>query len=128
MKTRITKSFTFEAAHHLPNHDGPCKRPHGHSYRCDLLLEGFLDNDPLSPKRGMVVDFSEVSRLWKEHIHAVVDHQDLNIVLPLPVTTAEEIAWWIFDTMKKQLPELIAVRLWETATGSAIVGGGMDES
>ncbi|NES98612.1 MAG: 6-carboxytetrahydropterin synthase QueD, partial [Desertifilum sp. SIO1I2] len=28
----IYKEFRFEAAHHLPHHDGKCRRLHGHSW------------------------------------------------------------------------------------------------
>ncbi|MBO7282473.1 MAG: 6-carboxytetrahydropterin synthase, partial [Alistipes sp.] len=30
---RLTKEFTFEAAHMLEGYDGLCREIHGHSYR-----------------------------------------------------------------------------------------------
>ena len=36
----IRKQFSFEAAHHLHNlpETHPCGRPHGHSYRIEVVL------------------------------------------------------------------------------------------
>ncbi len=36
----LTKTFHFEAAHHLPGHRGKCARLHGHSYRLEVTLRG----------------------------------------------------------------------------------------
>lgn len=30
---KVTKSFTFDASHFLPNHKGKCSTMHGHTYR-----------------------------------------------------------------------------------------------
>ena len=51
---KIAQSFTFEAAHRLPNvpERHRCFRLHGHSYRVVLKLEG-----QIHPETGFVVDF-----------------------------------------------------------------------
>ena len=44
---RISKIFTFEAAHYLP-HVPPghkCGQLHGHSYRLEIILQGELDEE-----------------------------------------------------------------------------------
>lgn len=38
--TTIGKTFTFEAAHHLEHHRGKCRRPHGHSYKLEVMVTG----------------------------------------------------------------------------------------
>lgn len=125
--TTIVKRFNFEAAHLLPNHNGHCARLHGHSYIVDVGVTG-----PVNPVRGesdegMVIDFAEVSAAFKQNVHAVCDHQYLNDVLPLVVTTAENIAAWIFGEMEAALRlrsdtvSVSFVRVWETATGYAEV-------
>ena len=43
---KIGKTYSFEAAHHLPNHNGKCKNPHGHSYRLEVEVEGGLNPFP----------------------------------------------------------------------------------
>ena len=58
MHARITKSFSFDAAHWLPqvpeNHK--CRRLHGHTYRVILGLEG-----DLHPEMGWVEDYNVVA-------------------------------------------------------------------
>ena len=50
-RTRVTCTFTFEAAHRLAWHPGKCRNLHGHSYRLDVSVEGPLDAN------GVVLDF-----------------------------------------------------------------------
>ena len=54
---RVTKLFTFEAAHTLDDYDGACREIHGHSYRLSVTVKGTPCHDEQSPKNGMVVDF-----------------------------------------------------------------------
>jgi 6-pyruvoyltetrahydropterin/6-carboxytetrahydropterin synthase len=64
---RLEKKFRFEASHQLPQHDGKCRRLHGHSWVGTLILEGD-DTDLVvgGPKSGMLVDFGDVSRLLSD--------------------------------------------------------------
>ena len=39
----LAKEFTFDAAHSLPNSDGPCRRLHGHTYRAVVFARGQKD-------------------------------------------------------------------------------------
>ncbi len=86
MTYRISKNFTFSAAHHLPqlppNHK--CHRPHGHNYRVRLELEGELD------ERGFVVDYAELDA-FGDWLMRSFDHRDLNDELSYP-PTAEHLA------------------------------------
>ena len=36
---RLTKEFSFEAAHALDGYDGPCREIHGHSYRLFVTVK-----------------------------------------------------------------------------------------
>ncbi len=63
---RVTKEFPFEMAHVLWNYDGPCKNVHGHSYRLFVTLSGYPSDDPLNPKNGMVIDFSDLKKIVKK--------------------------------------------------------------
>jgi len=115
MPTRITKSFSFDAAHWLP-HVPPghkCGRLHGHTYTVSLILEGALD-----PQLGWVMDFSEVKSECQSLL-THLDHVCLNEVPGLENPTAEILARWIFQKLKPQLPRLVEVTVHETPTSSA---------
>ncbi len=63
---RITKIFHFEMAHALNNYDGLCRNIHGHSYKLRVTLIGQPSNDKTSPKKGMLIDFSDIKKIVRE--------------------------------------------------------------
>ena len=71
---RLTKEFTFEAAHMLEGYDGLCREIHGHSYRLFVTVKGEPQSDPNSPKLGMVMDFGVLKRIVNEQIVDRLDH------------------------------------------------------
>ena len=71
---RVTKEFTFEAAHALMGYDGPCKNVHGHSYQLSVTVIGSPVTDPCSAKLGMVMDFGDLKRIIKKQIVDPFDH------------------------------------------------------
>lgn len=116
MGTAIQKAFTFEAAHHLPNHEGKCKGLHGHSYQLEVKISGALQPEPQT-NAGMVMDFGDLKDLVNDLIIDKFDHQDLNIHFDNP--TAEIMANWIFQKIDDNIPStvrLVKVLLWETGT------------
>lgn len=112
---RLEKDFRFEAAHRLPQHDGKCARLHGHSWRGTLMLEDTLLQVG-GPKDGMLVDFGDVSAALAPVLDAVLDHHDLNVTTGLSSPTSENLAAYLFFTLKPALPMLVAVRIEETCT------------
>jgi len=71
---RITKEFRFEAAHALKGYDGPCRNIHGHSYELSVTITGEPVSAMDSPKKGMVMDFSELKKIIKKSIIDPFDH------------------------------------------------------
>lgn len=120
-RVMISKEFTFDAAHHLHDYEGKCKNLHGHTYRVILGISGFND------VRGLMIDFSDVKDMWKQHVEVHLDHRYLNETLPLMNTTAENMVVWMYEQMAKALQEVPAergarmefVRLYETPTSYA---------
>lgn len=114
----IEKSFTFEAGHVLPLHDGLCKNPHGHSYVLKVRMRG---NEllPSGPKTNMLCDFGDISRVVEPMLDTYLDHQWLNDSLNSHSPTAEFIAKWIYDYLKPRLPLLYSISVHETATSIA---------
>lgn len=73
-RVRVTREFTFEAAHVLRNYDGPCKNVHGHSYRLFVTVSGIPSGKSDNPKCGMVIDFGDLKKIVMEKIVNVFDH------------------------------------------------------
>lgn len=71
---RLTKEFSFEAAHALEGYDGPCREIHGHSYRLFVTVKGRPVEDPDNPKYGMVMDFGVLKRIVNDEIVSRLDH------------------------------------------------------
>lgn len=73
-RVRVTREFTFEAAHVLRNYDGPCRNVHGHSYRLFVTVSGIPSDDNENPKCGMVIDFGDLKKVVMERIVKIFDH------------------------------------------------------
>lgn len=138
---RLTKEFSFEAAHALEGYDGPCREIHGHSYRLFVTVKGVPSCDAADPKRGMVMDFGVLKRIVNEEIVARFDHalvleespqgaalrQTLaerfdNLVMVPYRPTCENMLSDFAARIRSRLPEgvgLHALRLHETATSFA---------
>lgn len=71
---RLTKEFSFEAAHALHGYDGPCREIHGHSYRLFVTVKGEPSPDENDPKYGMVTDFGVLKQIVNREIVSRLDH------------------------------------------------------
>ncbi|WLR47788.1 6-carboxytetrahydropterin synthase QueD [Halobacillus litoralis] len=115
----VSKEFTFDAAHHLHCYEGKCKNLHGHTYKVIFGLSGFVDDI------GLVIDFGDIKKIWKEQIEVHLDHRYLNDTLPKMNTTAENMVVWIYEKMEEALKDdpnhcrVEFVKLYETPTSFA---------
>jgi len=107
---RLVRTFTFEAAHRLPNvADGhKCARLHGHSFHVELVCAG-----EVAPHVGWLVDYADIKRAFAPAL-AELDHVYLNEVPGLENPTSENIAIWIWRRVKPELPQLAQVNVAET--------------
>ena len=85
---RLTKEFSFEAAHALDGYDGPCREIHGHSYRLFVTVKGTPAEDAANPKCGMVLDFGDLKHALRE-LAACYDHALIYEEHSLHSTTVE---------------------------------------
>lgn len=106
----IKKSFEIESARFLPQlpPTHPCSRTHGHSFKITLRLQGKVD-----PKLGWLIDYNDITTIAKP-ILTEIDHTLLNEVPGLQNPTTENITIWLYDRLKKTLPELVQVIIKET--------------
>ena len=109
-KVRLVHEFKFEAAHKLPKvpEGHKCARLHGHSFKIELAIAG-----PVNPDTGWFIDFGDLYDAWKP-LYEVLDHHYLNEVAGLENPTSEVLAKWIWDRMKKAIPSLDQVTVFET--------------
>lgn len=94
MQATIEKTWSFDAAHQLPNHKGKCGNLHGHTYSLTIALEGDVRSSDGTSGEGMVLDYYELGKFWKQELEPLLDHKFLNDTLPISPTTAENIAAW----------------------------------
>lgn len=136
-KIRVTKEFSFEAAHLLWNYDGPCRNVHGHSYKLFVTLSGKPLDKPDNPKNGMVIDFGDLKKLVKREVVDVFDHSVVisrmggadrlealkkmfgNVLIVDYQPTCENLIQDIAGRIRPHLPDGVCLhnlRLYETAT------------
>ena len=130
----VTKSFKFDAAHVLTNHQGLCKNLHGHTYHVQASVAQSPDDTS-----DMVIDFKDLKKTCEEVITARFDHAFMYnstsaaeseiaavvmkhgmraVALPYR-STAENLARHFFGELKARIPGLSGVRVWETPDSSA---------
>lgn len=75
---RISKEFSFDAAHILPHQGGKCQQLHGHTYR---MIVSITANQPLflddQSQEGMLMDFGVLKEIVTKTILDEWDHKFL---------------------------------------------------
>lgn len=115
----LSKDFRFEAAHYLPNvpEGHKCRRLHGHSFRGEVIVRGAID-----PKTGWLIDFADLRRAVSPVIETL-DHYLLNEIAGLENPTSENVAIWVWNAIKPNLPILVRVTIEETCTSRCSYDG-----
>ncbi len=110
MQVRLTRDFTFEAAHLLPQapEGHKCRRLHGHSFKVEVTVEG-----PVDPATGWLIDYGDIKNAV-EPIREELDHRYLNEIAGLANATSEILCDWIWRRLKPRLPSLVRVTIHET--------------
>lgn len=111
---RISRSFTFAAAHRL--HGLPeghkCARLHGHTYTVTVVLGR---DDLVGP--GFVTDFGELAA-FKQFLDEHLDHRFLNEAIDITPTSellARYLADWFIEHLEPGIPgQLLAIRVAES--------------
>jgi 6-pyruvoyltetrahydropterin/6-carboxytetrahydropterin synthase len=118
MRTRLERTYRFEAAHFLPKVPAghKCARMHGHSYNIQIAIEGEIDSD------GWVMDFAAID-VHAQPLVKQLDHQILNEVAGLENPTSELLAVWWWQRLESTLPALVEVVVAETESSRCIYRG-----
>ncbi len=120
MNITLTKTFHFEAAHTLPRVPSghQCARMHGHSYKVEVSVTG-----PVDAESGWLMDHAGISEVVKPII-ARLDHRYLNEIPGLENPTFEQLAFWLWNEIKPQLPLISEIAVHETPTSRCVYRGG----
>ena len=127
---QLTKKFNICCSHRLNNPSlseeenkelfGRCNNlpSHGHNYTIILTLE----QKDINQRTGMILNFNEIKTIFKEIIDNRYDHQFLNDDIKFKdiVSSAENMCKVFFDLLKKEIPELCKIEIYETEGASAI--------
>jgi 6-pyruvoyltetrahydropterin/6-carboxytetrahydropterin synthase len=119
---------------------------HGHRYRFECEIEGDVVSNSGVSEEGMLMDFSDVSKILNEKIHDVIDHAFIvyqgdkdcisalkimgdwhrTIIVPF-IPTAENLAKWAFEQVSPEIKnnydnrlKLVAMHVRETPKSLAI--------
>jgi len=113
MKFEIEKDFQFEAAHYFGHADANdlFKKIHGHSFLGKVVIQG----DPQESK-GWVRDLWKIEQIVKA-VTDQLDHTLLNDVDGLEQPALEQIAMWIFERLRPDLPGLHCVEVGRPSCG-----------
>jgi 6-pyruvoyltetrahydropterin/6-carboxytetrahydropterin synthase len=101
---------SFSSAHNLKGYKGKCEELHGHNWRVELAVsKSKLD------KIGMAMDFMYL----KNNLHKALerlDHKYLNSIPYFKKTnpTSENIAKYIYDSLKNKISNISSVTVWES--------------
>lgn len=121
-RVAVTKTFTFDAAHHLHMYEGKCINLHGHTYHLEITISGFVN------EIGISVDFGTIKLIYEQVIKDKLDHRYLNETLPPMNTTAENMIVWIWEQIDQHLESaglkqtgcrIEKLKLYETPTSYA---------
>jgi 6-pyruvoyltetrahydropterin/6-carboxytetrahydropterin synthase len=114
----ITRKLEFDAGHRIPDHKSQCRNLHGHRYTLEITLVGNVIEMEGNSDNGMIMDFSDIKALAKQHLVDVWDHAFLvysgdatvkDFLASLPdhktviidrIPTVENLARTAFDLLK----------------------------
>ncbi len=95
---KIRKRIEVAGSHCLKlDYESPCKNLHGHNWFVTVEI-----SSKVLDKNGMVMDFKKLKGIIQDKVHDIIDHKNINDVLPFN-PTAENMAKWIFEEINSKL-------------------------
>ena len=111
--------FTIAAGRRLTGvpEGHPCARVHGPTFLVRVTVSG-----PVNHQTGFVADFADLQAAFAP-VHEALDHRFLNDIPGLENPTSEQLALWIWRSLRTALPGLSAVEITETGRSGVVYRG-----
>lgn len=105
----------FSSAHHLLNYDGECENQHGHNWKVEIYAQGEELNES-----NILIDFKVLKKELNKMLDRL-DHKDLNELDAFKniSPSSEIISKYIYKELKKEIPQISKVCVWETERARA---------
>jgi 6-pyruvoyltetrahydropterin/6-carboxytetrahydropterin synthase len=115
----IFRDFKIAAAHRLINlpEGHKCAQLHGHSFHIRVAIKGEVGSET-----GWVMDFADIKKAVKP-VLLMIDHRNLNDIDGLSNPTCENIAIWLWEKLKINLPGLSQIIIRENSESGCIYNG-----
>lgn len=137
----IKKTVEFDSAHMLTNHMGGCQNLHGHTYK---MIVGVYGNPETMIKSGsstgMIMDFKDLKKILNDFVgqldHAYIYNTEDELQVELAnllikngkkvfkmdtETTVENMCQSFMRELKKHIPIIHSLEIWETPTSSCYI-------
>lgn len=102
-KVYLTQAGSFHAMH---SHDGTlAEAVHDHLFHYEATFYGDINEE------CFLIDFRQISSLFKNELEKQLDGSDLTTFLPFP--TSESLAIWLYERIKAKMPQLFSVKVAE---------------
>eukprot|EP01116_Phalansterium_solitarium_P009106 TRINITY_DN23131_c0_g1_i1.p3 TRINITY_DN23131_c0_g1~~TRINITY_DN23131_c0_g1_i1.p3 ORF type:complete len:137 (+),score=7.14 TRINITY_DN23131_c0_g1_i1:28-438(+) len=130
----LIRRETFSASHRLHNAAlsdeenrkifGKCNSPngHGHNYTLEVSVKGQVD-----PVTGMVINLADLKEFIRTAVLDRLDHRCIDLDVPEfagVVSTTENVAIFIWNSLKPLVPQLHEVKIFETDKNIVVFRGG----
>ena len=108
----ITRRIEFDAGHLIPDHRSQCRHLPGHRSVIEITTSGKIIDQAGDAANGMVMDFSQVKQLAREHLVDAWDHAFLaysgdsvvvDFLASLPGHKTAPVSYTHLDVYKRQL-------------------------
>ena len=134
----IQKTVEFDSAHLLSNHMGGCQNLHGHTYKMVVGVSESKDNlFKTGSSTGMIIDFKDLKKILNDLVskldHAFIYNSTDSFQIKLAEllksegkktfemkteTTVENMTQLFLLMLKKEIPNVYCMEIWETPTSS----------
>jgi len=121
-RVTLWRRYVFQSAHRLPNVPlgHKCGTMHGHGFEAVLHVAASAATGGATD--GAPISHDDLDAIWAP-LHCQLNYGCLNDLPGLENPTSELLASWLWERLAPQLPNLVTVTVYETASCGAVFDG-----